>query len=419
MAQPFLTVTTNDGFLHTFGSHDDVTNWLQSIQKFYHYERFPGFEGNLSRHLPNILNNSVSTHLDSLVSTLSQSSINYNKLLASQEASKLFANKTLIDPTSRIGQEISSLRQKDNVAAFYLTCIYSGIKAAALPNIENMGHATLTASMAKAVIAFAMFEAGIVNGLESIKGDFEGFRKAIETRIAGIIEQSTIDSAEIAEQTKLAIEDLGKLKTSAAEDIASLENQMSALSEAWRNSQTQAAATSKQLEDLINKTDERLITLSETFTADIKTDFAYRYWNAKRYAHAIAAFLMTLFAAPLGYGIYLLVRYVKQNLPVGAFDAVPYWVPFVLLLFVIGTVWFGRIYVRIFMSQMNLLEDAAERAVMAKTYVALVKEGAASPDHMAIVLQALFRASSKGLGADDGSPQLPLEVILKQFSKDK
>ncbi|MEQ8814658.1 MAG: DUF6161 domain-containing protein [Thalassobaculum sp.] len=74
--------------------------------------------------------------------------------------------------------------------------------------------------------------------------------------------------------------------------------------------------------------------------------------------------------------------------------------------------WGGRILVRLYLSELHLAGDAWERATMAKTYLALTKEGNAGEADRPIVLGALFRQGTDGVVKEDNVPDTSLIAML-------
>jgi hypothetical protein len=76
--------------------------------------------------------------------------------------------------------------------------------------------------------------------------------------------------------------------------------------------------------------------------------------------------------------------------------------------------WFIRLLVRIFLSNLHLENDAAERVTMAKTYLALIRnDDLPKGDNINTVLAALFRPTGDGIVRDDGIPPSTLEWFTK------
>lgn len=76
--------------------------------------------------------------------------------------------------------------------------------------------------------------------------------------------------------------------------------------------------------------------------------------------------------------------------------------------------WFIRLLVRIFLSNLHLENDAAERVTMAKTYLALIRnDDLPKGDNINTILAALFRPTGDGIVKDEGVPPSTLEWFTK------
>ncbi|MEO9385304.1 DUF6161 domain-containing protein [Chromobacterium phragmitis] len=76
--------------------------------------------------------------------------------------------------------------------------------------------------------------------------------------------------------------------------------------------------------------------------------------------------------------------------------------------------WAVRILVRILLSHIHLENDAAERVVMAKTYLVLLRRGKLPEgDDLKTVLAALFRPSGDGIVKDEGMQLSLMELLTK------
>lgn len=80
--------------------------------------------------------------------------------------------------------------------------------------------------------------------------------------------------------------------------------------------------------------------------------------------------------------------------------------------------WFIRLLVRIFLSNLHLENDAAERVTMAKTYLALIRDSALPKgENISTVLAALFRPTGDGIVKDEGLPPTAMEWLTKLGGK--
>ena len=77
--------------------------------------------------------------------------------------------------------------------------------------------------------------------------------------------------------------------------------------------------------------------------------------------------------------------------------------------------WGARLIVRMFLSHLHLLTDAAERVVMVKTYLSLLEgDQLADKEDRQLILNALFRPAADGIVKDEGIPPSMLEFLTRQ-----
>ena len=74
-----------------------------------------------------------------------------------------------------------------------------------------------------------------------------------------------------------------------------------------------------------------------------------------------------------------------------------------------------RILVRMFLSNLHLATDAAERRTMILTYLSMSREGAEfTKDDKKLIVQHLFRSASDGLVKDDAAPPTIFEMLTRK-----
>lgn len=81
--------------------------------------------------------------------------------------------------------------------------------------------------------------------------------------------------------------------------------------------------------------------------------------------------------------------------------------------------WAMRLIIRNYVVNEHLKIDASGRASMAETYLALIKESAASDADRAIVLSSLFRPVVDGMVKDDGPPAVTPAAIMASLAQGK
>jgi hypothetical protein len=85
------------------------------------------------------------------------------------------------------------------------------------------------------------------------------------------------------------------------------------------------------------------------------------------------------------------------------------------LLFCTVAFWAARVMVRLYLSAHHLVLDAWERTVMIQTYLALIKEDKLAPEERALVLTPLFRSSADGIIKDEGAPDLSVAALFSRL----
>lgn len=99
-------------------------------------------------------------------------------------------------------------------------------------------------------------------------------------------------------------------------------------------------------------------------------------------------------------------------------DVLASWKIGAYILLVTLVFWFIRLLVRIFLSNIHLENDAAERVTMAKTYLSLMRHGSLEgKEHLGTILAALFRPTGDGIVKDEGLPPTAMEWLTKLSGK--
>lgn len=168
---------------------------------------------------------------------------------------------------------------------------------------------------------------------------------------------------------------------------------------------------------LITDHKEEMEQLRKTFREEIALRAPADYWETKRKGHELMGRIAggfsfsSIVAAAIGLGFF--VHDLLGNTPQGT--APESWKVAVLVLIGLFTVWAVRLVVRIFLSNLHLATDAAERVVMVRTYLSLLEgDRLSGNDDRQLILQALFRPASDGIVKDEGLPPSAFEFLTRQ-----
>lgn len=169
--------------------------------------------------------------------------------------------------------------------------------------------------------------------------------------------------------------------------------------------------------------------IKRAFTDHMALQAPVEYWRSQRKMHknfAVAYACASGIAALLGaIALYFLAGWLLlgeaeawKGLPGTALLGIPVWHLVVFTIFASVVVWLLRVLTRLLLSELQLMTDAGQRVVMAKTYLSLLKEGQGPADKdRVLILQTLFRPSGAGLLKEEGQPVMPTEWLQYFTSK--
>lgn len=224
------------------------------------------------------------------------------------------------------------------------------------------------------------------------------------------------------EQLRTKAESLLGEKTAAYD---ALHREYAALAESVRgtaDSQVQAFDTAQEkrkgdFETLVSEHKQAMENLRKTFREEIALRAPADYWETKRKSHLrmswVTGVLSFVAIGGAGAGLVWLIHDLVSKTPSGTQpDA---WRIAMAVLVGVFALWGARLIVRMFLSHLHLLTDAAERVVMVKTYLSLLEgDRLASKEDRQLILNALFRPAADGIVKDDGIPPSMLEVLTRQ-----
>lgn len=161
--------------------------------------------------------------------------------------------------------------------------------------------------------------------------------------------------------------------------------------------------------------------LEAAFREHMRLKGPVHYWSSKASSHHrwfIGAFIC--FALVMGGGAYGLFHnspWVLDVLKQDKTQGVSLSGLALITLPALGFFWVLRFIARVFVTNLQRQQDAAERATMVETYLALIAEGkgAATDQERILVLNALFRPGPGDANDDAPSPQLMDFILGKQM----
>lgn len=203
---------------------------------------------------------------------------------------------------------------------------------------------------------------------------------------------------------------------------------------------TSQASRDEVWESLLSRVQTELTTLKETYDKHMALAAPVEYWDIKRKKHRLLSGVsFGAIVSGMGAAAYFLhteLQSVGQAVTASKVaaaataaktqaagstttvqalaDSATTWHLGSFILLATLSFWFIRLLVRIFLSNLHLENDAAERVTMAKTYLALIRnDDLPRGDNISTVLAALFRPTGDGIVKDEGVPPSMLEWFTK------
>lgn len=167
---------------------------------------------------------------------------------------------------------------------------------------------------------------------------------------------------------------------------------------------------------LLQEHEQKVEALRKAFREEMGLRAPAEYWEEKRKKHKALAWVTGILSfCALAAAAVVMTWQVQELWRTNASDALPAtWRLALLALVAVFLVWGVRLVVRMFLSHLHLLTDAAERVVMVKTYLSLLEgDRLTSREDRQLILQALFRPAADGIVKDEAVPPSVLEWLSR------
>ena len=238
----------------------------------------------------------------------------------------------------------------------------------------------------------AIFELGLHGGgADAAKGILDGLVESYRTKL---------------EEHRHALDDAHK-------EVGSFRDQKEGeLEELKAQLDGQLNDASTRLREQLEDVKAKLALLENLYDEKLALRAPVTYWAKKEKRHCWAAvwwglvFGVSLLAAGAGLD-YLFDRLLGGPGSIGLSSVAAFGV------LTVPIFWVLRVVSRNFLSNLHLRTDAAERVVMLKTYLSLLRKGQISDKERELALVAIFRPSATGIVADDAPPTNLAEILGK------
>lgn len=423
-ATPYLVVNFGeDGGSQSWENIEDVRSWITAQRTDWQW---------LSQQNSNPTNNAwslIANALDSCRNSLQSAEQHASneqhatnmKRDAAQHLERLFSKSPWLLPNTSYRKYIFEVRESGR-------SIEAGLIAAHLLG-QDMNGAPLSKVVA-ALLEFELFSRGIK---DRVRTESAALKKLVGEMTTLLDEHKQLKINQATEFATLNAD----VAAQSTNHSVSFDEAQAARDEAWR----------KQLQDA----EDELKQLNETYDTHMSLAAPVSYWEGKRDKHskwskvsfvALTVCMLT-FGGVLFWELHGVAQLIEDtNLAATASSAaniklsnvvtaapatsamsslinvLATWKIGAYILLVTLAFWFIRLLVRIFLSNIHLENDASERVTMAKTYLALIRDGSfQGKEHIGIILAALFRPTGDGIVKDEGLPPTAMEWLTKLSGK--
>ncbi len=398
--EPLFTLDLQDnGGLFAPKSIAEALTWMQCEQQFWAWLRNRSGGGNHDQGMRQALG-----QLDQALSEVQQASYHLQSNPQQYQSSlsvalsllkETFGRCLLPHSSTPLAKRIEEFRQTVNEqAASYFAAVYCP---------PPQGHSFEP----KDLVAWRGLAEGLIERFALSSAPGKGRRQASEKSF----EQLRVKAEEMLGEKSVVIDALHRDYAALAEaaNAASRENELQ-----FTKAQTQR---SQDFEQLVVEHKQEMENLRKVFREETALRAPATYWDEKRIEHdrlsKITGAISFVGIAVVAVGLVLLIQgMLGTPQPTATPEA---WRLATLVLIGLFAVWGLRLVVRMFLSHLHLATDAAERVVMARTYLSLLEgDKLASKEDRQLILQALFRPTSDGIVKDEGIPPSMLEFLTRQ-----
>lgn len=265
----------------------------------------------------------------------------------------------------------------------------------------------------------------------------------------GIKDRSKTEAASLRKlsgEMTTKLDELKQLQAFQGSEFDSLNQKIEGqISDQASNFNDAQAARDAQWQKKLEDAESELKRLNDTYDTHMAIAAPVSYWDAKRKNHkrwAVWSFVaLAVCMLTFGWFLYCEVKDIDamvdatrtaaiaaaakagavnstQTSVTPLLDILASWKIGAYILLVTLVFWFIRLLVRLFLSNIHLENDAAERVTMAKTYIALMRDGTLNgKEHVGTILAALFRPTGDGIVKDEGLPPTAMEWLTKLSGK--
>lgn len=415
---PYFEVQVDAGRHIFFDDQESVDGWLNKLKEFHDFSREELPDTNsMHKFIRRVATETYGAAITELRNTVSKSAIARNKVIAQESAENFFSQKRLIDPSSKSGRLIENLRKSDPLAGAYALFLLTSTDGAVLPNFSGSNQPALSMPAAKAAVTTAMHEMGLATSYEEAISQISEIGQEKINHAAHSLEHAKDNFQTLSNHQQSLIDRAEAYLKSFKEMHSESSDIRDDLIKSAKVASDEFKDIRREFENHKSSIETEFDRLKEAFESQVKVHSAFQYWKDKESTHRSAARTQLNWIKGYALSVAVVVIISAFFFSDSTIKAISIGGLMFVTLLVLGAIWGGRVLAKLYLSQVNLAEDACERATLVKTFIALVREGGAKDAQMDIVLNALCRPATKGVGNDGNNPTLPIEAVVKKITE--
>lgn len=385
------------GAKHSFKNYAKLNSWFEQEEKFYQSIGNPG-------NTVHSLNQYVKNQLRSKFNQNRNENFTAKELLEELKTfiESTFTSHGIIASKSKIGIWLQK-QHKENPSLTLGSFSYFQNK---LKGVSNN-----TTTQRDGEFSAYLFDSGLQPDFETEKKQYSSFY------------------AEVVEQKDEILKELVGIR----EENKILNQTITKQNADWESTFTnQKEEVAKRFNDEYDRHKSKMTESEDFYEKKLAVKSAVTYWAKKAESHKTNSFIFGIIAGFLMIlsliGIVILGKYIinldlTDSNGIGRkilteTGALQLWVYGFFIVCMTLVIWFIRLLVKVFLSNLHLLSDAKERETMIKTYLAFEREENTLKDtDRDLILPSIFRVSTNGFIKEDSTPNSPINIITKKFTE--
>lgn len=227
---------------------------------------------------------------------------------------------------------------------------------------------------------------------------------ALDKILKDALAHTELKSSEVSELIKTASNSASKFEIDSSELLKGVH--------------TSATENFSNANEKFDKLQDDLLTVKKTYEEHMALKSPVQYWQDRATVHRLRIWLFTsVLALAIGAAVWALYKLFSwlEGKFTASLNVDHFFYAGLGVLATTVAFWVIRVILKIVLSERHLRNNAEEKSMLLKTYLAMTSVSEATREDRQIVLASVFSTSSDGIVKDDGGPDLSLAAFLSRF----